>query len=139
MATSVQHLDWSVSEEKVAAAVRRIVEFADPLQVIAFGSRARGNARANSDLDLAVIVDEQRPRLAGDLYAGALRDVAMEVDLVVVSKAEYDLHRPWVNSVFNYIDREGIVLYDRDHPQSARPEAIRLVGAGRVGAAPSAA
>ena len=130
MATVV-HLDWFVTEEKVAEAVRRIVELAQPLQVIAFGSRARGEQRADSDLDLAVIVAEDRPRLAGDLYAGPLRGLDMPFDLLVVSKAEYDLHRPWINSVWNYVDREGVVLYDNGDSQSTRSEAICAVGKRR--------
>jgi len=130
MATVV-HLDWFVTEEKVAEAVRRIVELAQPLQVIAFGSRARGEQRADSDLDLAVIVAEDRPRLAGDLYAGPLRGLAMPIDVLVVSKAEYDLHRPWINSVWNYVDREGIVLYDHADSQPTRREAVCAVGERR--------
>jgi hypothetical protein len=48
----------------------------------------------------------------------------MEVSLIVVSKAKYDLHRPWLNSIFNYIDREGAILYDRNDPQYTRPYAL---------------
>ena len=33
--------DWYVTEEKVVSAIQRIVDFANPLQIIAFGSRAR--------------------------------------------------------------------------------------------------
>ncbi len=49
--------DWSVTQEKVDEVVRRIVATADPLQIIVFGSRARGDHRPDSDLDLAVILD----------------------------------------------------------------------------------
>ena len=41
----------------------------------------------------------------------------MPVDMIVVSKAEFDDLRPWLNSVFNYADREGVLLYDREHPE----------------------
>ncbi len=44
------------------------------------------------------------------LSYAALEGISMSVDLVVVSKAKYDLHRPWLNSVYNYIDQEGVVL-----------------------------
>lgn len=48
--------------------VRAIVDAADPEQVILFGSRARGDAREDSDIDLIVIEAEpfgpDRSRLA---------------------------------------------------------------------------
>jgi len=53
---------------------------------------------------------------------GLIFDIGMPVDLAAVSKAKYDLHRPWVTCVYNYIDAEGIILYDREHPESARPD-----------------
>ena len=47
--TALQTLPTSVQ-----ALVRRIVSDLDPDEVILFGSRARGNHRENSDVDLAV-------------------------------------------------------------------------------------
>ena len=38
-------MDWSVTDAKVEEAVRRIVAAADPLKVILFASRARGDFR----------------------------------------------------------------------------------------------
>ncbi len=57
MATAPLQFDANVTEEKILAAVQRIVAVANPIRIIAFGSRARGDFRPNSDLDLAVIVD----------------------------------------------------------------------------------
>jgi predicted nucleotidyltransferase len=122
--------DWSVTPEKTTEAIRRIIEFADPLQIILFGSRARGTARSDSDLDLAVILDAPEEDVRKLLPHSVLRGLRMEVSLIVVSKAKFDLHRPWLNSVFNYIDREGIVLYDRRDSESARTNALQA-GAGR--------
>ncbi len=123
MWTDIQSRDWAVTSEKIAEAVRRIVAAADPLQVIVFGSRARGDHREDSDIDLAVILDAPEERVRQILPSTVLRGIRMETTLIVVSKEKYDSHRPWLNSIFNYIDREGVVLYDREHPESAYTDA----------------
>ncbi len=122
--------DWLVTPEKIDEAVRRIVAASDPLQIILFGSRARGDHRPDSDLDLAVILDSPEQEVHSRLPFSVLVGVRMEVTLLVTSKQKYDLHRPWLNSVYNYIDQEGIILYDREHPQSARRDALEP-GPGR--------
>lgn len=48
----------SPTEEKVDLAVKAAVEIAQPSRVILFGSWARGEARWNSDLDLAVLLPD---------------------------------------------------------------------------------
>ena len=100
--------DLYVTPEKVEEVVRLIVEHAHPLQIIAFGSRARGDHREDSDLDLAIILDDSSSLVARDrLPYTLLHDIKMTVDLVPITKTKYDLHRPWINSVFNYIDQRS--------------------------------
>ena len=130
MAETAELLEWQVTAEKVDELIRRIVAHANPLQIIAFGSRARGDHRDDSDLDIAVILDGDEIGVYKQVPYTLLRGITMEVDMIVATKAKYDLHRPWLNSVYNYIDQEGVVLYDREHPQRASPQALHL-GSGR--------
>jgi predicted nucleotidyltransferase len=132
MATQPRPLDWTPTEEKVSEVLRRIIAHANPVQIIAFGSRVRGDHQPDSDLDLAVIVDETEAENRNPLPYVPLRGVGMIVDLIVVSRQHYDHFRPWLNSVFNYIHKDGIVLYDREHPESASTDALHLGGEPRV-------
>jgi predicted nucleotidyltransferase len=63
-----------------------------------FGSRARGDARSDSDLDVAVLfANDPAPTLAGlglDLAAELQESLGLPVDLVVLNRASPDLvHR----------------------------------------------
>jgi predicted nucleotidyltransferase len=112
--------DWYVTEEKVVEAVRRLVAAVDPLAIIAFGSRARGEHRPDSDLDLAVILDVPEAEAFHAVPPGIFKGLGMPVDLLAISKERYDEYRPWLNTVHRNIDEEGIRLYERGgEPASA--------------------
>jgi predicted nucleotidyltransferase len=118
--------EWYVTEQKVAEAVRRLIVAVDPLEIIAFGSRARGQHREDSDLDLAVILDvpesEALDAVPGDIFKG----LRMPVDLLPIAKERYDRLRPWLNTVHQKIDREGVRLYERGK-QSASPDTFHQI------------
>ena len=139
MAGVLDRYGWGVTDEHVAEAIRRIVAQADPLQILVFGSRARGDHHENSDLDLAVVLDCEPEEVNKRLPYEVLSGLKMELDMVRVSKEEYDLYRPWLNSIYNYIDQEGVVLYDREHPERAKPNAVHIGFERRVSITASAA
>jgi predicted nucleotidyltransferase len=129
MATSATQLDTSVTEEKILAAVERIVEAANPLRIIAFGSRARGDFRPNSDLDLAVIVDHLDPDARRPVTRGTLGGIIMPIDLLVFDAARHEHMRRMLGSVNDEIDLHGIVLYNRENAERTDRTAVaRLVG-----------
>lgn len=94
--------------------VRRIVEAVDPDKIILFGSRARGEAKPDSDFDLLVIAPSDQPR--GDrtvpLYL-ALAGVGACKDVVWWTPEEAE---GWRNVKSHFITtamREGRVVYER--------------------------
>lgn len=70
----------------LAEIVRRVVEVANPDRIILFGSAARGDMGADSDIDLLIVKSgvPHRRRLAQQIYAN-LFGVPVPVDIVVVT------------------------------------------------------
>ena len=104
----------SLNDDFVQDIVQRIVETAQPDKVILFGSRARGNARPDSDFDPLVIKDSEDPGYRRDaaLYL-ALAGLNAPVDVMVYTPEEV---REWSAVPQAFITtavREGKVLYER--------------------------
>ena len=98
--------------------VQAIVAEVDPEQVILFGSRARGDAREDSDVDLVVVEAEpfgperSRRQELVRLYH-ALVEFPVSTDILVYSHDDVDYWRDSLNHVLARALREGRVLYER--------------------------
>lgn len=104
----------TISKLAVAKIVRRIVERFDPHQIILFGSHARGQATADSDLDLLVVMPVKGSRRDKAVEIGvALHDVDMAKDVVVVSPDEFAWRKSVIGTLEYPAAREGKVLYAR--------------------------
>ncbi len=104
---------WAVTPEKLREAVRRLVDAAHPRRIILFGSRARGDAREDSDLDLLIILAEVNDRVAEMVrLTGVLRGLILPVELLVVSQAMFDEWSEMPGTVYYDARREGQTLYD---------------------------
>lgn len=110
VATRASGQDRALYEE----IVRRVVAVADPEQVILFGSRARGDHRPNSDIDLLVVKESSvaRHARARALYS-ALADLPLEVDIVVYTPREVQEWSQVPQAFATTALREGMVLYER--------------------------
>jgi len=105
--------------EAVASELRRVVDAIatsiHPEAVILFGSRARGDARAESDFDLAILAPDgvARRRVAMRAYESLAgvpgRSVA--VDIVVLTPSTIATERDLAGSIVGAVAREGVVLY----------------------------
>ena len=107
-----------VDETLLGRMVTAIVDAADPEQVILFGSRARGDARPGSDVDLVVVEAEPfgpgRDRRAETVrLLRALGGSGVATDILVYSRDEVEYWRDSLNNVLARALREGRVLYER--------------------------
>ena len=102
-----------LNAEMIQEIVQRTVATSHPEKIILFGSRARGDARPASDLDLLVIANDLRPRSrrAADIYR-VLSDILFPMDIVVYQPAEIE---EWQNVPQAFVTtavHEGTVLYE---------------------------
>ncbi len=92
----------------------RIVQTFDPIRVVLFGSRARGDEHAGSDVDLLVVLPKvENKREAAIAIRRLLRDVPIAKDIIVTSPQEIARRGNLVGSVLRPALREGRVLYER--------------------------
>jgi predicted nucleotidyltransferase len=107
---------WRPTPEKVDLAVKTAIELARPSRVFIFGSWARGEATADSDLDLAVLVPEERSSEIPELRSQINRQLAqmrMSVDLIVVTEEYFARFRSSINSIYYKIANQGKLIYER--------------------------
>jgi len=102
--------------QRCGESLARLCAEPDVQAVIAFGSLARGEARVDSDLDLAVIVRQPQLTPAEKMacwqsFRGALGLLGVGVDLVVAGAADAERLSGSRWHVFGDVAREGRVLY----------------------------
>ena len=117
----MSRFDWSITREKIDEAVRQIVELANPLRVVVFGSWARGEHGPNSDVDIAVLLDEGSDREGSRFLRSKLAGIDMAMDILAIPMERFEHFRRSVNSVHYDIENEGVILYERGaHGSSSR-------------------
>ncbi len=119
-----------VGAEKLQGMVRVIVEAADPEKIILFGSRARGDARPDSDVDLIVVeaepFGEGRNRVEeSQRLRDALGVQGVDKDILACSLDDLEYWRDSLNNVLARALREGAVLYERPKQAAALLQAAK--------------
>lgn len=100
------------SDRTLAAIVERIVERFHPERIILFGSRARGTARPDSDVDLLVVMPftGSRLRLAVEIRK-TLRGLGVAKDIVIMTPEEFAVRKEIPGTIAYPAAREGQVLH----------------------------
>ena len=102
----------AVTESLLEQVIERICKAGSPQRIVLFGSRARGEARPDSDLDLLIIEESDLPRhQRSPRYYHALAGLFPAKDILVYTPAEVEDWAEVPNAFITTALREGKVLY----------------------------
>ncbi len=96
--------------------IERLVRRFDPLQIILFGSWARGDTHRWSDVDLLLVLEHVAREDKRELMAealSALNGLLIATDVIVTDPAEIERRGNLVGDVLRPALREGKVIYER--------------------------
>ena len=106
-----------------------VVDYFKPQRVILFGSRARGEATRDSDIDLLVIVDDDTPPEKLTWKAGyEAHHSDRAADVFPMRAEDFERERAVVNTLAAEADADGIVVYG-----SPKGHCMRAPDPGRDG------
>lgn len=99
--------------------VRRIVDAVDPARIILFGSYAYGTPHKDSDIDILVIMETDRPRHKRPVAINrALAGLLIPKDILVYTPAEVDDWKDVPQAFVTQVLKKGVVVYDKDKRRS---------------------
>ena len=98
----------------IATRIRIEIKRIDPkAKVVLFGSRARGDAKKDSDWDLLILIDNINIRELEDLFRDKIYDLELETG-EIISMFVYN-NKDWtsrhrITPLYKSIKKEGVVL-----------------------------
>lgn len=103
-----------VTDTLLKEITRRIVECFDPERIVLFGSRATGSSRTDSDVDLLVVMDTNRPPIQRAIEVKrACRPRFVSMDVLVKTPEEMEARLERGSFFLRLILEQGKVLYER--------------------------
>jgi uncharacterized protein len=94
--------------------IARMVEVLHPLQIWLYGSRARGDARPDSDWDFMAILPDDAPEQDLELSSvwSRLRDLRLEgVELFTMTRSEFDEWKDSLGTLAEIVASTGVVVH----------------------------
>jgi uncharacterized protein len=101
-------------DTNIASRIRTEIKRIDPkAKVVLFGSRARGDAKKDSDWDLLILIDSLNIRESEDLFRDKIYDLELETG-EIISMFVYN-NKDWtsrhkITPLYKSIKKEGVVL-----------------------------
>lgn len=78
-----------------------------------FGSKARGDDRPYSDIDLLLIVKEVSSKIQWEVYEIAA-DYSLEYDVLfnihIIDRAEWEKRKRWQDTLWREVHQDGVLL-----------------------------
>jgi len=103
-----------VTQEKINAIVNIIISQHQPVRIILFGSCACNNFSQDSDVDIVVVKDTDKPRFKrGNEIRKSLIGIGVPIDLLVYTTAEYE---DAINTRFSFLSmalKNSRILYEK--------------------------
>ena len=108
-------IESHIDSTTIQAITQLIVERFDPEQIILFGSHARGEAGAHSDVDLLVVLrtDTEWPQHGNPIRRAIAERFVLPIDVIIRSPEDLAEQRDNPYSLMHKVLEEGKVLYER--------------------------
>ena len=110
------NVSWTITPEKIAAAVRQIVNVAHPRKVILFGSVVAGKPDIHSDVDILVVTGDEveSSRKESVRIRRALRGISMPMDILVIPEKRLRELADQPGLVYREAVRHGQIVYEAE-------------------------
>lgn len=103
-----------IEKSDVVGAIRRTVcQFPSPVRAILFGSRARGDARENSDWDILLLIDKEKLEKADyDTFSYPLFELGWNLSeqITPILYTEKEWQKQNFTPFYQNVAREGVAI-----------------------------
>lgn len=116
-----------ITEEEINGVVEKIIKGYNPDKIILFGSYSAGNPNENSDIDIFVVKDTDKPRPERAIeLRKMLYGTKLPIDLIVYNQKEIDETRKNKYSFVNEVLETGKVMYERVDWRSKESNKLKI-------------
>ncbi len=99
-------------KKKINNIANQIIKYANPLQIILFGSAVKGKMKKDSDIDFLVIMPNgTHKRKTAQMLYRKIFSPEVSFDIVVSTPDDLEKHKDNIGLIYKTILEEGKILY----------------------------